>query len=170
VNVLVDGSPRVATVVHAPDGLNITSGAFTWHLASALGTVRLNTVDGALALRTDGTLQVWGVGAGGASPLDVWLHSDPTHLGRLSADVSGGFNGTLPIPDGTPAGVHTVRVAGVAQDGSAVQLEVGVVLTAGSGSLPHTGANTSSTTSQTALAFLLLGAALVLMTRRRVET
>ena len=164
VTVRVDGTPQPATVVHGDDQIAITSNGFTWHLTSLQGGATLATVNGSLQLRRGGTLHLWGSGADGASELDVWLHSDPIHLGAMTADGSGAFDQQFPVAGTVASGSHTVKVSAVTESGSEVQLDVGVLLVEPTG-LPSTGNDTSF--ALTAIAVLLLGIALVMITRRR---
>ncbi len=46
------------------------------------------------------------------SVLQAWLHSDPMHVGTVTADESGVLSGTIVIPEDVAPGYHTIHIYG----------------------------------------------------------
>jgi LPXTG-motif cell wall-anchored protein len=86
---------------------------------------------------------------------DIVLHSTPKVLARVTTDAAGSFSQTVTIPDGTPAGAHTITVGGLSGRITVVEL------LAATGSEPHTAIGAIGAT------LLLVGGAAILLARRR---
>jgi lysophospholipase L1-like esterase len=50
------------------------------------------------------------------SPFQVWLNSDPVHLGNYATDSSGNLSFNLSVPATVPTGFHTLRIIGKGSD------------------------------------------------------
>jgi hypothetical protein len=112
------------------------------------------------------TLTVDASGFSAGESVGVWLHSAPIHLADLVADSRGRVSGTVTIPSSAPAGAHAIVLVG-ARSGVTASGAVTVVAAAvaASGSvLAFTGAD-ANLPLNLALAFLVLGAGLVLWRR-----
>ena len=94
----------------------------------------------------------------------VWLFSDPRFLGELTVNPDGTFSGLVPLGDIAP-GEHTMQVNGTSFDGLPRSANLGVIVNPPGGglTLPTTGSD--STPMPWVLAFLALGAILVLVGR-----
>lgn len=127
----------------------------------------------AASIRAGKEITVSGTGFAAAQKVAFELHSEPVALGSLTADETGALSGSLRVPAGTPAGVHTL----VALDASgaviaSVTLTVtaasGGAVTGGEGALATTGSELPSFAVMMAAALLLIGATLV--RRRRAHS
>lgn len=50
------------------------------------------------------------------------LHSDPVDLGNVTADASGGINTNFTVPQGVPAGYHTLTLTGQTYSGEPIEM------------------------------------------------
>lgn len=125
---LVDGKPIPVTLtpniqgngyVLSGDGfdINVYSGKSNTGSSASLNLTMGKTV----------ALEVTGFAPG--QPIYLWLFSDPTQMGFVTADKNGNFSGTVPVPDGLPVGSHTMQVNGVSADGKVRSVALGVTLT-----------------------------------------
>lgn len=62
------------------------------------------------SVRQGGLIRVTGTGFEPGQSVDVWLFSDPTKVGSLTADAQGGINGTVQVPAAFTPGAHHVVV------------------------------------------------------------
>lgn len=161
---LVDGRPRTVTVT-APSPMtgDLGTPAGTLRFSDGTFSVDLLGVDAdgdPLELDTEGRLvivagafaDVSGEGFRPGSTADVWLMSDPIHLGDVAVGADGAFADRLPIPAGIAPGPHTIQLNGVAADGSVRTLSVGVVVRAAAVT-PAVGRPSAAPRQPAALAF-----------------
>lgn len=66
-----------------------------------------------------------------SSPIDVSLHSDPTHLATAQTDVAGNLTATVTLPGTVPVGYHTLHLYAQNVAGEAVDLFKTVLVTNG---------------------------------------
>ena len=83
---------------------------------------------GNLILNKDRFVQFSGTGFAPGSMVKVWLFSDPAEVGEVLADASGNFVGEAQLPEGIPAGEHTVQLNGLNKDGQFRSVSLGVVV------------------------------------------
>ena len=70
------------------------------------------------------------VNGGGFKPnsvVDIWIYSTPTHLGTVTTDGDGNFSAKFLVPKSVKIGEHTLKLDGIAVDGS--QTTVATALT-----------------------------------------
>lgn len=75
------------------------------------------TANDAVLLEPDSFARLRGDGFAPGSTVDVWLHSQPLHLGRLSVEASGAFDARVAIPADVELGEHRIEVTGTTADG-----------------------------------------------------
>lgn len=98
------------------------------------------------------------------STAEVYVHSDPVHLGTLTADSTGTARGSFTLPADLAAGDHTVRVTGTDSSGNprTWSYAITVAAAADGGGVPDelsfTGSNTLALVGAGAL---LVGAGVV---------
>lgn len=61
---------------------------------------------------------------------EVWLHSDPIHIGTLTTNEHGELLGTITIPDGVAPGFHTIEVRTADLSNQEISLEQTVYVAA----------------------------------------
>lgn len=103
---------------------------------SQSATATTNTGD-VILLRAGARAETSGEGFQPYSPVDIWLFSQPTLLGRLMTDASGTFVGDVELPGDLAPGPHTLQVNGISLDGLRRSLSMGV-LVATTALDPHT--------------------------------
>lgn len=125
-----------------------------------------------------GAVKIGGQGFDVGTPVDVYVYSTPTYLGRVTVDSSGAFSGNMTLPSTLKPGRHTLQLIGTAKASTQIA-DLGVVLrgtedestsddkSAASDSLPSTG-NQSTNVLLAAVMFLGAGVATRVMSRRRV--
>ena len=131
---MIDGVPAPVTVTPDSDAttVTVTGGGVSLTVAAT------DTGGTPLPLASDVTLLV---PAGGAMPVSIsgfaagsevglFLFSDPIDLGTLTANASGTGTGTAQIPSTVPAGSHTLQIAGTNPSGKAINLSIGITVTA----------------------------------------
>ena len=124
---LVDGKPVDVTLVPNAqgDGYILSGQGFDITVSTGNGTLDSNA-SLQLTMGRTVTLEVTGFAPG--QPIYLWLFSDPTEMGYVTADKNGNFSGTVPVPGGLPIGSHTMQVNGVSADGSVRSVALGVTL------------------------------------------
>ncbi|HEY5662940.1 MAG TPA: fibronectin type III domain-containing protein [Ilumatobacter sp.] len=65
----------------------------------------------------NGKVFVSGFGLAPDSTVEVYVFSDPIHIGTVMTDSTGSFEATLDLPDSLEAGEHTVLIEAVGPDG-----------------------------------------------------
>ena len=109
-------SAASSSAVHTPAGGYFEDGAST--------AVKLKKKDvAAREVQKGGSLDLklmTGAGVPGSTFL-VTLHSDPVNLGSLTFNSDGGASATVSVPESTPAGYHTLVLAGEAPGGEQVE-------------------------------------------------
>lgn len=161
---LIDG--QLSSVTVSPDSqsdptaLQIAGTGFTMELKGLGANGQPLGLDstGALILESDRTAHVEGTGFKPNSDVEVYLFSNPRHVGTVRTDNSGNFNGNLAIPNDVPAGRHTLQSNGFSTTGQVRSLSLGVRLNENS-ELASTGFNLMTPLS---LAVMMLTAGLVL--------
>jgi hypothetical protein len=131
---VIDGVPAPVTVTPDSDAttVTVTGGGVSLTVAAT------DTGGTPLPLASNVTLLV---PAGGAMPVSIsgfaagsevglFLFSDPIDLGTLTANASGTGTGTAQIPSTVPAGSHTLQIAGTNPSGKAINLSIGITVTA----------------------------------------
>jgi len=83
---------------------------------------------GNLILNEQRTVSFSGTGFAPGSIIKIWLFSDPQKLSTVTADANGSFSGTTTLPEGIPAGEHTVQLNGLTTDGQVRSVALGVVV------------------------------------------
>jgi hypothetical protein len=83
----------------------------------------------AMTVAQGGSVTVRGVDWLAGTPVSVTLRSEPVLLGTATAGADGSFTQTYGIPAATPAGAHTITLAGTGADGrpASVVLDLTVV-------------------------------------------
>jgi len=125
-----------------------------------------------LELQQNGLTRVEGSGFSPGTPVYVWLFSEPTLVGKLTADADGRFAASLSIA-GVQPGPHTFQVNGTGLDGKTRSVNVGVVVSPTllpsplPTELPATGDQPDVAVLLLAGMFILSGVALV--NRRRLS-
>ncbi len=113
-------------------GVDVTGTGFTLQVSAqtpggsstplgASGSVRL---DQGGTVRTDGS----GFQAGGS--VRVYVLSTPVLLGTLTANASGDFAGSLPVPTTLAPGAHTLQVNGYTASGQVRSISLGIQVVA----------------------------------------
>jgi hypothetical protein len=82
------------------------------------GTVLPNT-NGALPMREGDTLTVVAEGFSPFADIDLWVYSEPTFLGRRSADGFGRSTFVTTVPD-LVSGDHDIVIDGLSRDGARI--------------------------------------------------
>lgn len=167
-------SAKTALVYTAPD--------FNLSLAADCGTSLCTVVKDEsgkeiIDATSGGAVVIGGQGFDAGTPVDVYVYSTPTYLGRVIVDSSGNFTGNLTLPETLKAGRHTLQLIGTAK-GSTQIADLGLVLrgtgdeasdtggvlsSAGSG-LPNTG---GLSMNGILIAVLLLGAGAIAVASSR---
>ena len=131
---VVDGAPVPVTVAPDPGGTAVTvSGggvSLTVEAADAGGTPLPLAPDGSLLVPADGAIPMSGSGLAAGSEVSMYLFSDPTSLGTVTATAGGTYATSATIPAGVPAGSHTIQVAATNSSGKAINLSLGITVTA----------------------------------------
>jgi len=135
---LVDGVPRAVTV--KPDapvtsqakGLVASGDGFTLRMSGldAVGAPLGVTVDAALVLERDHSVQVQGSGFDPNSDVQVYVFSQARLLGTVHTDATGAFSGLVQVPGDLELGHHTLQIDALHADGTVRSLSLGVVLEA----------------------------------------
>ena len=71
-----------------------------------------------------------GSGLAAGSEVSMFLFSDPTSLGNVTAAADGTYAASASIPVGVPTGNHTIQVAATSSSGKAINLSLGITVTA----------------------------------------
>ncbi|RLP73307.1 hypothetical protein D9V32_14465 [Mycetocola tolaasinivorans] len=109
--------------------------------------------------------------------VEIWLHSTPVHLGSAQADANGRIDITVVIPEGVPAGQHTLVLEGRTARGEIPLTVTGAAVTPGAetpatatpgSELSHTGADVAGIVIAGSV-FLLLGLGVILRRRREQQ-
>lgn len=90
------------------------------------GTVLPNT-NGALPMREGDTVTVVSEGFSPFADIDIWVYSDPTYLGRKSADGFGRATLVTTLPD-LPPGNHDIVIDGESRDGARITLAASLTI------------------------------------------
>lgn len=108
------GTPVAAGTSHvvltAHNGIGQDAVATTTLVVREPAVVDLPVTVSASTVRVGGTVTVRAAGLQAGERAEVWLHSDPVLLNRATADEDGALVISARIPQGTPAGVHTLVV------------------------------------------------------------
>jgi len=174
--VIVDGDEEFAVVDDLAEGEHSVTvrarNAGGWSEASTPVTFVVEPVAPTIvvsgSLRAGGTLIVSGIGFTSAEKYRVELRSEPTLLGDVVADGSGGFRLASKLPRGVPAGAHTVVVMLDGVDVASVPVSIAAA-DAVSGSDPDGLATTGTDVAWplgAAALLLLAGVAMILIRRR----
>ncbi|MFG6444521.1 ThuA domain-containing protein [Microbacterium sp. P07] len=129
-----------------------------------------------------GQVLVTGAGLPADTDVEIWIYSDPQRLATVRTNASGTFSVNVTIPAGVDPGTHQIvlRVQGeeVARSGDLTVTAAPVTDGGGSGdggpgggggNLPATGSDAWQLQLPFGAAFLLVGAAVYLIARRRRE-
>lgn len=116
-------------------------------------------------------LTVSGGGFAANTSVSVDLHSTVVHLATVTSNSSGVATATVTIPSSTPAGAHTITMTGLSPTGGTQIDSVAITVVAPAAAtttstLPFTGAEILQY-GLLALALVLAGVALLVVTRRR---
>lgn len=144
-------SPAGADSYGTPDdGISVTGGT-----SGAGGTS--HTAGGTINVEVTNLLP--------GSTAEVYVHSDPVHLGTLTADSTGTARGSFTLPAGLAAGDHTVRVTGTDSSGNprtwSYAIAVAAAADGGAGAPDELGFTGSSTLALVGAGTLLVGAGVV---------
>jgi LPXTG-motif cell wall-anchored protein len=173
--VLIDGRPETVNVfVDNATDLVLSGDGFQLRLAARCTRECPITTDAdgreVLTLERQGSTRLDGTGFKANTPISVWLFSEPTLLGELTVNSSGGFSGLLPLGD-IAEGAHTLQVNGTSVDGKPRTANIGVHVIPQQAPTPGDGGTLPATGSDTIpialTAVVLLGLGLVAVTRRR---
>jgi hypothetical protein len=141
------------------------TGHYTGCLSVATPSAHATLSDTSVAVGDPVT--VTGSGFAPGEQVNVVLHSDPVLLTTVTASPTGTVTATVTIPAGTAPGAHQIVLTGVSS-GVTVALDLTVTAPDAIAALASTGVDAIAA-AELALAVLLLGGALVLLTvgRRR---
>lgn len=124
---LVDGKPVEVTLLpnEQGDGYVLSGEGFDITVSTGITGGASNAL---LQLTMGETVALEVTGFAPGQPIYLWLFSDPTEMGYVTADKDGNFSGTVPVPGGLPVGSHTLQVNGVSADGQVRSVALGVTL------------------------------------------
>ncbi|AEI11364.1 putative Ig domain-containing protein [Cellulomonas gilvus] len=105
---VASGTSHVVLTAH--NGIGQDAVATTTLVVREPAVVDLPVTVSASTVRVGGTVTVRAAGLQAGERAEVWLHSDPVLLSRATADEDGAVVVSARIPQGTPAGVHTLVV------------------------------------------------------------
>jgi hypothetical protein len=174
------GTASSPTVTTSGPTMTVDDGTVRLQIAAqnSDGSSRELSAGGYLRLVSQGRVSVSGSGLVPGSQADVWAFSTPTLLGVVTVGADGTFAATFDLPAGLAVGQHTLQVNGIRADGASYSAATGVVVEAApvaavstpaaTGALASTGAG-SSDLGLLSLLSVLLGAALVVIARRRAR-
>jgi hypothetical protein len=161
--------------VEAQTDLVVSGDGFELRLAADCASECRITTDATgrqvLTLEQNGLARVNGDGFAPATPVYVWLFSEPRYLGELTVNADGTFDGSVPIGD-IDVGTHTLQVNGTSFDGRDRTANLGVTVDPDPEAIPLPTTDVlPATGSDHGLVMwfvfiLALGVALVVMTRR----
>jgi hypothetical protein len=169
---LIDGEPVTLRreLTSASDGIALIGPDFSIQLSLPGGQVGADlSLDFTIGMFAD--LSVTGFAPG--QPIYIWLFSEPSELGFVTADENGNYKGKVQIPESMEPGSHTLQVNGVSQSGEIRTVALGVTLNQ---EVPTPTSNTSNNTFDGALVgtfalltlvILLIVVFLVVLRRRR---
>lgn len=124
---LVDGKPIPVTLTPNDNGDGFTLSAEGFYITVS-SVQKLSDSSASLNLTMGKTVALEVTGFAPGQPIYLWLFSDPTQMGYVTADKDGNFSGTVPVPEGLPVGSHTMQVNGVSADGKVRSVALGVTL------------------------------------------
>lgn len=112
------------------DGVILTGPDFSLELKAVAPDGKPLVLDekGRLVIDLDGKAKFSGSGFMAATPVSLWLFSEPAFLGKTTTNNDGIFNGEVTIPSDVPAGEHTIQLNGVSADGQLRTVAIGIVL------------------------------------------
>jgi hypothetical protein len=112
-------TPPVLDPKDGKSGMHVTGDGFTMDVAGvdANGKPLPLATGNAVLLEPGSFAQLQGDGFDPGSTVDVWLHSQPRHLGTLRVAANGTFNARVPIPANVELGKHHVEVTGTTAAG-----------------------------------------------------
>lgn len=124
---LIDGKPiEVSLMPNAQrDGYILSARGFSVAVSGQGNSATLNT-SLQLSMGKKVTLDISGFAPG--QPIYLWLFSDPTPMGFVTADHNGTFTGSITVPEGLETGNHTMQINGVSKFGEVYSVAVGVTL------------------------------------------
>ena len=130
--VLQDGNPVPATINPNSTSTGLVVDAGSWNLSlSGLnkdGTPSILNSAAQIVLELGGSVFTQGTGFAPNTPVQVYIFSDPTHIGTLQTNANGAFQGSLPIPQDLTIGNHMLQVDGISPDLTIRSATVGVLV------------------------------------------
>jgi len=128
--VLVDDSEIEATVTRSATEYIVEAGDLSARLGmrDANGTPTELDSSGRLRAKPDGQVGIGVDGFAGATPVVVWMFSDPVNVGRATTGTDGAVTSQFSLARDTPAGTHTVVLVGTDPRGRKVTVAVGLVI------------------------------------------
>lgn len=143
------------------DGFSITLNA-----VDSNGNPQKLDTDGNIILNSDRFVSFEGDGFAPGSLIKLWIFSDPTGLGDVTADANGAFKGKVQLPAGLQIGEHTVQLNGLTETGQVRSVSLGVVVEAAPVATTS-GLNMNNTYLYIGLTALLLAVLILLIIRNR---
>lgn len=124
---LIDGKPiEVSLMPNAQrDGYILSAKGFSVAV-SGKGNSATSYRSLLLSMGKKVTLDISGFAPG--QPIYLWLFSEPTPMGFVTADHNGTFTGSITVPEGLETGSHTMQINGVSKFGEVYSVAVGVTL------------------------------------------
>ena len=146
-SLVVDGIPGTATVTPDPPAQQVvvTGGGVSLTVAATDpgGTPLPLAPDGSLLVPADGAIPMSGSGLAPGSEVSMFLFSDPISLGTVTATAAGTYTAAAALPAGVPVGNHTLQIAGISSSGKAINLSLGITVTASASITLDAGARTT---------------------------
>lgn len=132
--VTVDANLKPAKMEPNSSGTGTVVSADNWQLAVAAKTPEgKNTtasVQSDLIIYRGGSIELQGIGFYPSARGDVYIFSNPAHLGTVQIDTFGLFGGEFKVAPDMPLGKHVVQLVSYASDGKRLTISIPVIIVA----------------------------------------
>lgn len=125
-----NGAMKTVDMKENSSGTGALIAADKWQLAVAPktpeGKTTIAKLENTLVIYRGGSIELQGIGFYPTARGDVYLFSEPTHLGTVQIDTFGLFGGELKVPDSIASGKHVLQLRSYSTEGVPLTISVPV--------------------------------------------